>query len=274
MKATRPSAMLGAERHRQMHRRLLERGSIRVAEEARLFGVSEETIRRDIKVLQAEGIAEAVFGGAILRAQPALGPVGVPPVDERGRIEHEAKTAIGAAAAELIEPGQVVIVDAGTTTLAAAQHLRRHRGLRIITNSLVIAQVAASFPEAVVYVIGGKLVAESMSMVGPQAQRDLAALSADWAILGTAAVDAEAGFTSAEPYEAEVKRAMIRAARRSMVLADRTKLTSRGFVSFAAPGEVDMLVTCDPPEAALRRLQEAGMRVRVCSGASPVPAET
>src|SRR5918997_6637814 len=132
--------MLSAERNRQLRRRLVEQGSLEVATEAKRFGVSEETIRRDIKRLAADGLADPVFGGAVLK--PASGPPArpVPPVGERGLVEGEAKDAIGAAAARLVEPGQAVILDAGTTTLAVARGLARVRDLTIVTNSLPVAQ--------------------------------------------------------------------------------------------------------------------------------------
>jgi DeoR/GlpR family transcriptional regulator of sugar metabolism len=183
---------LAPERQRRLSQRLVERGSLRVGEEARAFAVSDETIRRDIKTLVAAGIATPVFGGAVLRPGLLASDLRLPPVSERGKVEHEAKAAIGAAAARKVERGQVVILDAGTTTLAVAQGLRHHRDLTVITNSLAVAQVTAGIPSCATHVIGGRLVAGSLSMVGPQARRDLAGMSADWAFLGAAAIGPEA----------------------------------------------------------------------------------
>jgi DeoR/GlpR family transcriptional regulator of sugar metabolism len=260
-----PAAMLGPERQRRLSQRLIERGSIRVGEEARAFGVSDETIRRDIKALVGAGIAKPVFGGAVL-PQDFLSGLPLPPVTERERIEHQAKAAIGAAAARHVEPGQVVILDAGTTTLSAARHLHRHRDLTIITNSLAVAQVTAGFPACTTYVIGGKLVAGSLSMVGPQARRDLAGMRADWAFLGAAAIGAGGEFASADPEEAEVKQAMIRAARSVAIVADHTKFEARGFVAFASVRDVQRLFTTSGASAArLRALRKAGVTVEICS---------
>lgn len=257
--------MLSAERNRQLRRRLFERGSIRVSEEARAFGVSEETIRRDIKAMAAEGVADAVFGGAVLRPATTLEALGIPPVDRRGQVQEHAKAAIGAAAAAMVEPGQTVIIDAGTTTLALAQRLRQLRGLTVITNAIPVAQVCASIPDSVTYVIGGKLVPGSMSMIGPQAQRELSQFSADWAFLGAAAVDVERGFTSADPFEAEIKRAMIAAAAQTAILADATKFGSRRFATFAQAGDVGHVVTtADAPPDAVAWLEAAGAKVQLC----------
>ena len=257
------SALLQPERQQRLRRQLLERGSIRVADEARALGVSEETIRRDIKALAVEGVAEPVFGGAVLRMGTAPAPR--PPVDERQRHEQEGKDAIGAAAARLVEAGQSLILDAGTTTLALAHHLRQHRALTVITNSLPAAEAAALVPASSVYVIGGKLVLESKSLVGPQAERDLSQISADWAFLGAAAIDRDGGFTSADPYEAEVKRAMIRAAKRVAVLVDHTKFDTRRFASFAKPADIHLLVTtAGIPDAMRRWLKQASVQLIVC----------
>jgi DeoR/GlpR family transcriptional regulator of sugar metabolism len=103
-----------------------------------------------------------------------------------------------------------------------------------------------------------------MSLVGPQAERELAELKADWAFLGTQAIDVATGFSSADTYEAQVKRAMIRAARRIAVVADHTKLDKNGFATFAAPGDVDDLFTSAKfPKALARRFAKAGVAVHV-----------
>ena len=267
--AGRPAAVLGPplgpERQRRLSQRLIERGSVRVGEEARGFGVSDETIRRDIKALVAAGIATPVFGGAVLRPGLLPSDLRLPPVSERAKVEHEAKAAIGAAAARKIERGQVVILDAGTTTLAVAERLRRHRDLTVITNSLAVAQITAGIPGCATHVIGGRLVAGSLSMVGPQARRDLAGLTADWAFLGAAAIGPAGDFASADPEEAEVKQAMIRAARSAVIVADHTKFSARGFVAFAAARDVQALLTTPgAPAPGLEAMRQAGLAVEIC----------
>ena len=261
----RAPGLLVAERQRQIRRWLVEQGSVHVADLARRIVVSEETIRRDLRALQAEGIAQTVHGGAILRTFADRDGPGVPPVDLRENVEQRAKNAIGAAAAAQVESGQVVILDAGTTTLAVARALHAHRDLTLVTNSLTVAQVAATLSAATTYVIGGKLVNASLSMIGPKAQRDLAPVRADWAFLGVAAVDVAGGFTSADPYEAEVKRAMIRAARSVAIVADHTKFDSRRFASFAEASDIDFLfTTAGLPRAVRRWLEQAGAKVVIC----------
>jgi DeoR/GlpR family transcriptional regulator of sugar metabolism len=257
---------VGEERRRQVRRWLVEHGSVRVAHLAKVLAVSEETIRRDLRTLAEEGIAKPVHGGALLLAGGAAS-VGVPPVDRREALQQQGKQWIGAAAAQVVQPGQVVILDAGTTAVCVAQHLRQHQGLTIVTNGLHAAQVCAGLPGATVHVVGGQLVPQSMSLIGAQAHRDLAKVHADWAFLGAAAVHAGSGFTSADPYEAEVKRAMIRAARQVAIVADHTKFDARRFATFAEAGDVQFLFTTPGiPAAARRWLEKAKVKVVECDG--------
>jgi DeoR/GlpR family transcriptional regulator of sugar metabolism len=237
--------MLGAERERELRRLLSEQGSLRISVEAKRLGVSEETIRRDIKRLAADGVADPVFGGAILKGNAGQG---VPPVTERR--QENAKAAIGEAAARLVQPGQVIILDAGTTTLALARRLSGHRDLTVVTNSLAVASACAELPGVTTHVIGGRLVVGSLSMIGPQAERDLACIRADWAFLGAAAIEVGGAFTSADPYEAAVKQAMIGAAQRTVVLADATKFGTRRLATFARADDIDIVITTTnrPPE--------------------------
>lgn len=259
---------VAAERRRRVRDWLVEHGSVRVAHLARLLSVSEETVRRDLRALADEGVAQTVHGGAILQDAAGTEPR-VLPVDRRESVEQEAKQWIGATAARYVEPGQVVILDAGTTTVSVAQHLRQHHHLTVVTNALPAAQACAAIPESSVYVVGGKLVPQSMSLIGVQAHRDLAKVQADWAFLGAAAIHTGSGFTSADPYEAEVKRAMIRAARQVAIVADHTKFEARRFATFAEAEDVHYLFTTPGLAPAARRwLEQAGVRVVIC-GAAP-----
>ncbi len=169
----------------------------------------------------------------------------------RERRQEGAKEAIAATAAALVEPGQVVILDAGTTTLALARRLASVRDLTVVTNSLPAAQALAEAADGATYLIGGRLVASSLSLIGPQAERELAEVNAHWAFLGAAAVEVGGAFSSADPYEAAVKRAMIAAAERVAVLADGTKFGARRFAAFARAEDLACLVTTPdaPPEA-------------------------
>jgi DeoR/GlpR family transcriptional regulator of sugar metabolism len=257
--------LLVAERQRQIRHWLVERGSVRVTDLARRIAVSEETIRRDLRVLAKAGIADTVHGGAILRALTETATPAVPPVDLRQNVEQKAKNAIGATVAEYVRNGQVVILDGGTTTLAVARALYARRDLTIVTNSLTVAQVTATLPACKTHVIGGRLVNASLAMIGPKAERDLASIRADWAFLGAAAIDVNGGFTSADSYEAAIKRAMIASARAVGIVADHTKFDSRRFASFAGAEDIDYVFTTRGLGPPVRRwLQHARVRIVIC----------
>jgi DeoR/GlpR family transcriptional regulator of sugar metabolism len=259
--------MLGAERERELRRLLSEQGSLRISVEAKRLGVSEETIRRDIKRLAADGVADPVFGGAVLKGSI---PQSIPPVAERR--QEGAKAVIGEAAARLVQPGEVVILDAGTTTLALARRLSGQKDLTVVTNSLAVASACAELSGIAIHVIGGRLVVGSLSMIGPQAERDLAGLRADWAFLGAAAIEVGGAFTSADPYEAAVKQAMIGAARRTVILADATKFGTRRLATFAQAEDIDYLITtADSPPEVRPWLDTAGASLILCEAEESQP---
>lgn len=265
--------MLGVERGRALRQLLVQAGSLRVSVEAQRFGVSEETIRRDIKRLAADGVAVPVFGGAVLGDAGETSTAEIPPVSERR--EAAAKAAIARVARALIRPGDVVILDAGTTTLALARALVGLKGLTVVTNSLAVAGVCADLAEATTYVLGGRLVPGSLGMIGPQAEGELAGMNADWAFLGAAAVEVDGAFTSADPYEAAVKRAMIRAARRTAVLADATKFGARRLAAFARAEDIACLVTTpDCPPGARAWIEAAGASLALSEGVESERAGT
>lgn len=262
MTAQTARALLPSERLLALRACLVENGRIRVDEATALLGVSGETVRRYLRQLAAEGTASLVRGGAILAEGADPRAPAIPPVDERTRLAEAEKEAIGSRAADLVNDGNALILDGGTTTLAVARHLRKRRNLTIMTNNLMVAQLAAKFPGCRVYVIGGKLLPESMSLVGLEAIKELAQASVDWAFLGAAGVSVSNGFTSADPFEAELKRGMISIARRVAVVADHTKMAASGFATFASPAEVNLFITskqADP--ASLRAFAEAGVEV-------------
>ena len=249
--------MLSAKRNRQLRRRLFERGSIRVSEEARAFGVSEETIRRDIKAMAAEGVADAVFGGACCAPPPPWRRSASRPWTGAGRFRSTPRRRSARPRPPWWNPARPSSSTPDHHARAGAAPAQL-RGLTVITNAIPVAQVCATFRNSVTSVIGGKLVPGSMGMIGPQAQRELSQFSADWAFLGAAAVDVERGFTSADPFEAEIKRAMIAAAAQTAMLADGAKFGSRRFATFAGPRVVTRLYHARRAGRGLALLEAAG----------------
>ena len=240
-----------------------EVGEVTVADLADRFGVSMDTIRRDLDRLHADGVLVRTHGGA-------MGAGGQARPDrafaERTRLQAETKEAMGRAAARLVTDHSAVVVGSGTTTLAIARHLDQHRGLIVVTNNLLLP---GSLPaEAIrdVYLLGGAVRIEAQATVGAVvfgagtgAERSI---RCDLALIGVGAVDAELGVSTSHVGEAQMMAEMMRISRRVAVLADSTKFDHVLFSQVAELSAIDYLVTDERPAGALARaLDEAGVEV-------------
>lgn len=231
--------MFAEERQQDMLARARRDGRVDVAELAQSFGVSLETVRRDLTVLEREGVLRRVHGGAVpaerLRAEPALGVRAGTRTAEKERI---AKAALG----ELTDV-TTVLLDAGTTTVLLADLLPTDRELLVVTNGLPIAQLLAGRSGLTVLMLGGRVRPRTLATVDTAAVDALADLHVDVAFLGTNGISLTRGLTTPDPAEAAVKRAMVRAARRAVVLADSTKVGEEHFARFAALSDVERVIT-------------------------------
>lgn len=262
--------LMPSERIRAVERQIETQGSIRVEEAAMRFGVSMETVRRDLKQLSADGRAKLVRGGAVRveRSRPLFGGRRLPSVDQRALANEAEKNDVGRRAADLVQDGQVVLLDGGTTTLAAARHLRAKHHLTIITNNLMIVQEVSGMANWRIHVIGGELSPTSMSLVGLSAIRGLQQTAADIAFLGAAGVSPAYGFTSPDPLESELKKSMIAIARTAVVVADHSKMLASGFAPFAALSDIDVFVTSmGVDDEALEGIRKSGAQVIIAQRA-------
>ncbi|NEB92069.1 DeoR family transcriptional regulator [Streptomyces bauhiniae] len=246
------------------------RGGVRVNELTRQLGVSDMTVRRDLDALARQGVLEKVHGGAV--------PVGEasthePGFEAKSGLEPTAKEEIARAAARLVAPGSAIALSGGTTTYTLARQLLEVPDLTVVTNSVRVADVfhtaqrtTGRRPGAATVVLTGGVRTPSDSLVGPVADRAIAALHFDLLFLGVHGISAEAGLSTPNLAEAETNRQLVRSARRVVVVADHTKWGTVGLSSFAALDDVDTLVTDGglPAEARteiaerLRRLVVAG----------------
>lgn len=248
------------ERQQAIAALVADRGRLSVAAVAEQFGVTTETVRRDLAVLERSGMLRRVHGGAV--------PAGTFTLVEPGLVERhgtrsEAKRAIAAAALDLL-PGSdgSVVLDGGTTTAALADQLPGDRRLLVVTSSVPIAARLSGSPGLGLHVLGGRVRGITQCAVGESTMRALGDLRVDVAFLGTNGITPQHGFTTPDDAEAAVKRAMVRAGQRVVVLADSTKLDREHLVRFAAPEDVDVLVTdtqADPGVVA--ELEKAGIEV-------------
>jgi DeoR/GlpR family transcriptional regulator of sugar metabolism len=231
-------------------------GAAQVGELALEFHVSEMTVRRDLRRLAREGKLERVHGGAVSAERE-------PPFSETAVARLTAKDRIGAAAAALVQDGQTVLLDIGTTTLQVARHLRG-RSLTVITTNL--AAYEELLPEAGIELVlpGGVVRRNYRSLVGVLAEDALRGLSADVAFLGASGLDARLSVWDSTMVEVPIKRAMLAAAQRSILVADADKFAMGGMVRICGAEELDGIVTdAAVPEPARGRLEEAGVEVLV-----------
>ncbi len=205
------------------------------------FQVSDETIRRDLKLLEEQGRLRRVHGGAILPRMTEEQPI-----DVRNRIKRREKAAIARLAAHVIQEGMSIFLDTGTTTLALAHRLVQFRELTVVTNSLNIATMVSRGSENRVVIVPGTIRRNDNAVIGHGSLEWTAGYFYDIAFMGIAGVDVEQGFTDYEEDEAELRRVLIRQAARRIILVDDSKFGRRAHVRTAPLSEVDTIITNAP----------------------------
>lgn len=221
---------------------ILEReGMVRTAELSELFRVSMVTIRSDLRELEAVGECQLIWGGAISKRPATEREL---QLDRRSQLHAERKKRIGERAAQLVEIGQTIIVDAGTTTVELIHSLSREIDyLRIVTPALNIAAAAAYFPNFECVMTGGVLRNLTHSLIGPQVIRALEMINADWTFLASGGFSLEHGVTTSNILEVEVKRTMVQRAEKVVLLADSSKFGRILSLNVAPLSDIDILIT-------------------------------
>jgi DeoR family fructose operon transcriptional repressor len=250
---------LPAERHRRIEGILRERRVVRVSTLSEQIGVSEVTIRRDLEALERRGILERTHGGAVLTQRMRAEPAYVEAISSN----PEAKRRIAQAAADLVDAGETLYLNGGTTTLQVFRHLRAP-GLKVITNHVGIALESAEH-DFDLLLVGGHYRAPSNSVVGPFATEALRRTHATRAYVGVEGVSVTSGLTSPVAAEAEIARVMIEQARgRVVIVADHSKIGTVADFVIAPLAAADTLVVDDAVDEEYRdRLVEAGVDVIV-----------
>jgi DeoR family fructose operon transcriptional repressor len=255
-------AVYAEERQHAIATLVTERGRLAVTAVAEEFGVTTETVRRDLSILERAGMVRRVHGGAVPAGALTLVETGL---GERHGTRTEAKRAIAAAAISLLPAADgSVLLDGGSTTAALADVLPTDRRLYVATNSVPIAARLSASPAVTLHVLGGRVRGITQTAVGDATVRALRDLRLDVVFLGTNGISAGHGFSTPDEAEAATKRAMVRAAQRVIVLADSSKLGREHLVRFAAVEDVDVLVTdngADPGVVA--ELETTGIEVLI-----------
>jgi DeoR/GlpR family transcriptional regulator of sugar metabolism len=233
----------GTDRQIQILDLIEERQRITVAEIVQQFAVSEATARRDLESLASQGKVQRVHGGAIA--------VGTPPPElpilERENEQEDEKFRIGRKAAELVGERETILLGSGTTVLEVARALRERKGLTIITNSLPVLNILSGTDNTIIC-LGGMLRPNELSFIGHITEQALAEVRADKVFMGTRAISPEHGLTHEYLPETMTDRAILRAGREIIIVADHTKFGRAATVLLAPLEKINTLVTDYPTD--------------------------
>jgi len=239
MEANDNSQMLIDERRRHILSLVQNQGRVLVGELSRTLGISQITIRKDLEHLQSRGLIQRTHGGALRTQSGALFD---PSLHEKQKQHSEEKRRIADEAAKMVEEGQCVMLDSGTTTTAVAHALKRYSQLTLITNAVNIAAELTNTNFEVI-LMGGTLRKNSFSLVGPLAEDVLDEMHADILFLGVDGFDVETGISTPNFLESRVNRAMVKASRRVVVVCDSTKFNRRSLSRIVPTAAIHCVIT-------------------------------
>jgi DeoR/GlpR family transcriptional regulator of sugar metabolism len=256
---SRTTRLTQADRHARILAMLRREGIVRIATLAQAFGVTTETARRDLDELARSGAIKRTYGGG---ASASL--VDEPGIGIRGKAHAAERASIAAAAAELVEAGDALMIDAGSTTsLFAAALAARNLRVTVLTNCLPVAIALGGAERSRVILCPGELVMREGGVFGPEARQFVARYKANKAFIGAGGIDAE-GFSDADSAACAIKRAMMARADATLLLADSSKLGVAQFETIAPLASLAALVSdAAPPRALASRLRKAGVDVIV-----------
>jgi DeoR family transcriptional regulator, fructose operon transcriptional repressor len=235
-------------------------GSRSVSDLAKDLEVSEVTVRQDLDLLEKQKVLRRTHGGAILNSKVSFEPV----FQFETNDFKEEKIKIGLAAIEFVSDGDTLILDSGTTILELARNLKYRKNLTVLTNSLNVAMILEDYQDINILVTGGTLSPKQHCLVNPFARFILEKIHADIAFLSVSGIVAEHGISSINIAEAEIKNCFIQCARRSIILADSSKIGNISLAKIADVDEINHLITdknADPVEITL--LKDKGLNIQL-----------
>ena len=237
-----PKARLLTEQRRRNVLDLVDQdGQVTVSDMVRRFSISAVTVRNDLDALASIGAVVRSHGGAVRRLEATQDY----PLRTKETLHRDEKIRIGKAAAELVQPGETIILDSGTTTAEVARHLKRmkNQSLTVITNALNIAVELADTPGITLIMIGGLMRPISCSFVGPQAEAMMNEFHADRLFLAVDGFDLENGPSTPDMLEAQLNNVMIRSAKEVTVVTDFSKLGRRSVSRIGPFDRIRRLIT-------------------------------
>lgn len=234
--------MFNIERKTKLLSHLSEKGSILVKDASQMFGVTEETIRRDLKELENQGLLLRTHGGAITTDDVKSEF----PLEIRQGINMTGKNAIGREAAKLVKDGDTIMLDASTSSLFLARHIKEKKSLTVITNAEKIVFELSNCEEITLISTGGILRRKSMSYVGKSAQAALENYVADKVFFSCKGFLPERGLMDSNEQESQIKRTMISRSQKAIFLCDKTKFGRIGCETVAKLDDIHIIVTDEP----------------------------
>lgn len=239
--------MLAAQRREYLLEALRRDGRIVAKDVAACLGLSEDSVRRDLREMAADGLCQRVYGGAL--------PVSLAMADYAGRatVAVAGKQQVARVAASLVRQGSTVILDGGTTALAVARALPPDLACTIITHSPTVAAALVQHPAAEVFILGGRLFKHSAVACGAAAVEAAQQVTADTCFLGVTGVHPDAGLTTGDADEAAMKRVLAGRAAETYILASSEKMGAASPYRVIALSEASAILTDAPPESPIVR---------------------
>jgi len=227
------------DRRDKILQKIQSEGSVRVDELSEKFDVSTVTIRNDLDFFEEKGMIHRTYGGALLRNNVYNDPS----IEEKRKINVEEKRRIGEYAAGLVNDGESIILDSGSTTREIALHLKNKKGLTLMTNAINIALELAGSSDLHVMLTGGVLRDKSYSLVGPEAERTMENYNFDKLFLGVDGLDFKHGLTTTNPLEAQLNRIMVERSNKVIAVTDSTKFGRHSFSNICDLDLIDTIIT-------------------------------
>ena len=246
--------MLAIERRKEIVAKLAVDGKVIVAELARDFDVTEETIRRDLEKLDKEGLASKTYGGAIATHNSTLDL----PYNVRESVNVLQKQIIAEKIFDLIHDGERIMLDSSSTALYVLKKIKAKKNLTIITNSVKILIELADKSDWTVLSTGGTLKKSALSLTGSSAEKMIKSYHVDTAICSCKGLDTELGVTDSNEKDSLIKQAMFASAEKKILALDSEKFDKKSFVKVCAANKIDVIVTDkEPSEKWIRFCEEA-----------------
>lgn len=249
--------MIVQERHDRILSLLRAHEAVEIPDLCRALGVSRETVRKDLYDLERDGLLTKVRGGAVLTSGKVESAY-----DLRKHAEAQSKKAIARAAVKLIEPGDTVYLDYGTTTFLLAEEMTLVEGITVVTNALPIANQLVSNPGITLMLPGGIVRTNENSLYGPLTARNMENLFMNVGFFGCGGIDPRAGFTNHNIFETAISRLAIEHSQKAIMLADHSKFGTIAENKTAGFDEIDLLITDEhAPAETVSTLQRTGLAV-------------